>query len=132
MGVALKQLKVYVRGALILVVGVAISLVLVKNRGHSVPFWCFGFTDDARPVNVVWLMICTAAATLVTWWVLSLAWGLLRDMREVKRLRTVAVATRELENRTVELNQRERRVDEKVQRAIAQGDEPEDAEPPAA
>ena len=120
MTVALRQLRVYVRGGLLLVVAVAVAMVFFRNRSHSVTIWFFGLTDDQKPVNVVWLMLCTAVATLVVWWTVSLAWGLLRDMREVKRLRAVDTANRVIEERAAALNDRERRIDAKLRRAIGE------------
>ena len=123
MSVAFKQLRVYVRGAVILVAALAIVLVLVKNSGHTVQFWLFGLTDDTKPVNVVWLLLCTAVATLAARWVFSLGWGLLRDVREVKRRRAVEQVTGKLQQRTTELDDQERRIDEKLRRAIADEEE---------
>ncbi len=119
MKLAFKRLKVYGRGGLIVAVLGVVGLVLLKNRSHAVAFWFFGLTDDERPVNVVWLILCTSAATLVSWWVLSLGWGLLRDMREVHRLRAISDVTKELTQRTTDLQERERRVDQRLKRALA-------------
>ncbi len=121
MSIAFKQIRAYVRGAVVVIVAVAIGLVLVKNRSHAVQVWFFGLTDDTKPVNVVWLMLCTAAATLVTWWVFLLGWRLLREVRELQRERAIKHVATGLEKRTAELDERERRIDEKLHRAI--GDE---------
>lgn len=120
MKLAFKRLKLYGRGGLIVAVLGVVGLVLLKNRGHTVAFWFFGLTDDQRPVNVVWLILCTSAATLVSWWVLSLGWGLLRAMREVHRLRTISHANKELTQRATDLQERERRVDERLKRALTE------------
>ncbi len=123
MSLAFRQLRVYVRLALILVVVLTVGLVLVKNRGNEVPVWFLWFTDDAKPVNVVWLMLSTAAGTLVSWWAFSLGWGVWRDMREMRRLRTINEATKNLEQRASTLDQRERRIDQKLKNAIGQEQE---------
>ncbi len=122
MSVAFKQLGVYVRGAIVLVVAAAIGLVLFKNRGNEVSFWFFGLTGDTE-INVVWLTLCTAAGTLVTWWALSLGRGLWRDMREVKHVRAIDKAASKLDIRTSELEERERRIDEKLRRASEEYEE---------
>ncbi len=122
MSVAFKQLGVYVRGVFILVVAVAISLVLFKNRGNEVSFWFFGLTGDTE-INVVWLILCTAAGTLVTWWALSLGRGLWRDMRDVKQVQAIDKAANKLDKRTTELEARERRIDEKLRQAIEENGE---------
>jgi uncharacterized membrane-anchored protein len=123
---AIKRFKVYVRVTLIVVVAVAIGLVLFKNRDNEVSFWFFGVTEDGTQINVVWLMLCTAVGTLLSWWVFSFGWGLWRDPREVKRQQAVDRATKELAKREAELDERDRRIDQKLKRAITQEEEPGD------
>ena len=122
MSVAFKQVKVYARLGLVLTVIAAVGSVLMSNRNHRVSVWFFGLTDSTRPINVVWLMLWTAGGTLVTWWVLSLGWGIRRDMRDIKRWRGINAATKNLDQRAVELEKKEQRIDEKLQRGGA-GDE---------
>lgn len=119
MSVAFRQLKTYLRGTLFALVAVAIGLVLVKNRGHEVTFWFFWLTDESEPVNVVYLMLCTAAGTLAAWWLLSLARGWWRDLCEIKRLQGIEQTAQVLDRRAAELDVREHRVDEKLKDAIA-------------
>ena len=126
MSVAFRQLGVYVRGAIVLVVAAAIGLVLFKNRGNEVSFWFFGVTEDGTQINVVWLMLCTAVGALLSWWVFSFGWGLWRDLREVKRQQAMDRVTKELAQREAELDERDRRIDQKLKRAITQEDEPGD------
>ena len=123
MSVAFKQLRVYLRGAVVLIVVVGIGLVLVNNRHHEVTVWFFGLTDVTKPVNVVYLMLCTAAGTLIGGWTLSLVRGLRRDIREVRRQRAVDQMTKALDERAVALEDRERRVDEKLKQAIGEDSE---------
>lgn len=120
MSVVFKQFRVYVRGAIVLVVAAAIGLVLVMNRGeaHRASVWFFGLTDDAKPINVIWLMLWTAAGTMVTWWAFSLSRGLWRDVREVKRARITKDGADAMTRRSAELDKRERRIDEKLKEAI--------------
>ena len=125
MSVAGKQFGVYVRFAVVAVAVAAVAMVLVKNRNHTVSVWFYGLTDDTKPINVVWLMLCTAAATLVVWWILALGWGLVRDFREVRRLRAITDASRSVEQRHAELDERERRIDDKLHRAVKEeGEQP--------
>lgn len=123
MSLAFRQLRAYARAVIVVVVVVAIGLVLVKNRSNEVPIWFLWLTDDTKPVNVVWLMLCAAAGTLVSWWAFRLGWGVWREMRELRRLRAVSETTRDLEQRAAVLDQRERRVDEKLKHAIGQEQE---------
>ena len=118
MSLAFKRFKVYVRCTLIVAAAVAIGLVLVKNRDNRVAFWFFGLTEETGRINVVWLMLCTAVGTLVSWWVFSFGWGLWREVREVRRLEASKHTAEEFEKRETELNERERRIDESLKRAI--------------
>lgn len=118
MSVAWKRWTVYVRGALVAAAVLAIALVLFQNRANKVAFWFFGLTDDARPVNVVWLMLGTASGTLFVWRVLRFGRGLWRDARELKRLDAVKRKKAELDRRRTDLDERERRFDDKAKQAV--------------
>ena len=122
MSLAFKRLKVYVRSVLVAVVAILIVAVLFKNRGNEVSFWFFGLTDEAEKLNVVWLLVWTAVVALIARWVLSLGWTLWRDMRELKQLQAARKVDETQKKREEQLNQRERRVDEKVQHAITRED----------
>lgn len=116
MSLAFKQVKVYLRSGLVLMVIVTAGVVLWNNRGYSTPVWFFGLTDEAQPINVVWLIVCTATATRTAQWLLSFCWGLWRDMREVKRARATEQERKAHEQRSAELDERERRLEEMLQR----------------
>ena len=118
MKLASSRLRLYVRGGSVLIVVVAVALVLFKNRAHEVRFWFFGLTDPSRPINVVWLIVCTAAATMIFWWVAVLAWRLGRELRDLRHRRALEGMTKKLDERAAALNERERRVDDKLRRAI--------------
>jgi uncharacterized integral membrane protein len=125
MTLAFKQMRVCVRAALVIGVVGAIGLVLLMNRTHTVSFWFFGLTPD-HPIHVVWLMLCTAGGTLLAWWTVLVALRLYRDMRELKQSRTLESAVRSQSQRSAELDERERRLDEKLKRAIADVEEEEE------
>src|SRR3989304_3036390 len=119
MTLAIKKVKVYLRTiAVALVVG-AVGLVLFKNRTNYVEVWFFGLTDESKKVNVVWLMLSTALGSLTVWRVVWFARGLWRDMREVARLKTIEEADQKHKQRAAELEERERRIEEKLKRAAA-------------
>ena len=99
------------------------GLTMVQNRGNEVPFWFFWLRDPSRPVNVVWLIVCTAVATLIVRWALVRGLRLWRDLRELQRLRTLEGASKKLNERAATLDERERRIDDKLHRAIAENDE---------
>ncbi len=115
---AAKRLGVYVRTTLILVVLVAIGAVLFNNRGNKVSVWFFWLTAETAEINVVWIILSTAACTLVSWWVLGMGRRLLRDIREVARVRESKRIEQAQREREAELTQREKRIDDKLRRGI--------------
>ena len=122
MSLAFKRFKVYLRTLLSALVVVVVGLVLFKNRNHEVAVWFFWLTDPDETVNVVWVMLCTALATLVSWWVVSRGVTLLREVREVRRLQLAKASDERQKARAAELDERERRLDEKLERAITDED----------
>lgn len=119
MTLAIKQVKVYLRTFIVVMVVGAIGLVLFENRSNEVAFWFFGLTHEDKPTNVVWLMLGTSTGAIATWRIFSFARGLWRDMREVARLKVIEEADRQHKQRAAELEERERRIEEKLNRAAA-------------
>ena len=123
MSLAIQRLKVYLRTSIVVVVVGAIGLVLFKNRANYVEVWFFGLTDESKKVNVVWLMLSTALGTLTAWRVVWFARGLWRDLREVGRLAAIEETTKLHEKRAAELDERERRIEEKLKgSAVSDGE----------
>jgi len=118
MTLAFKQVKVYTKLGLLLIVAVAIGAVLIKNRSHSVQVWFFGLVDPAKEVNVVWLMVWTALGAVVSWWVLRATLGLVKDMRELRREEELRERAKTQEELAARLRDQERRIDDKITKAI--------------
>ena len=130
MRVALKQIKTYVRFALVLVVVIAILLVLWNNRSYTVKFWFFGITDISKPVNVVWLLLSTALATRTVMWLTSFAISLWRDFRELKQMQNDENEKKERQRRESELEEREQRLDEKLKQVLDENENEQTGETP--
>lgn len=124
----MKRFTVYLRVAVVLIVVGSISLVLFKNRAHTVNVWLFGLTDPNEKVNVVWVMVATSVVTLLAWWLTALGRGLIHDLREVARERAAAVVKKEADRRVAELDVRQKRVEEQLHRNVTEGksDKPDD------
>lgn len=117
MTLALRRTKVYAKlAAVTAVVGVILLLVLM-NRKNETNVWFFGRYED---VNVLWLILVTAIVSVVTWWGLRKVFGVLRDLRELRRLEHEQADRDERQRRERELADREKRLDEKVRRAITE------------
>ncbi len=117
MALALKQIKVYLRLIAIVAVAAVVLLVVVKNRHHEADVWFFGLYQQ---VNVVWLMFTTAVASVVVWWGVRKVFGVIRDLRELRRLQRDQARLEEQRRLAREVAEREKRVDEKVRRAIGE------------
>ncbi len=118
MSIVIKQLKLYARLTLFVALALVVGLVILKNRNHRVTVWFFGTYES---VNVLWLMLCTAGASVVSWWVVLTTRGVWRDMRELHQATEARRQQAELEKRAEEIAQAERRVDKKL-RDAAGGD----------
>ena len=128
MSLAFKRVKVYVRVLIIAVLVVVIGLILFQNRQNSVRFWFFGLTDESRQMNVVWLLVWTASSTLLVariFWYLRGVW---RDLRELKQVDAERAVVEVQEERTAGLEERERRLVERLDAAEAKG--PTDSDTP--
>ncbi len=123
MGLAFGHLKVYVRAGLAIASAATIGVVLFQNRANTVAFWFFGLTDEAEPINVVWLIVWTAISTMIAWWVSSFGWGIWRDLREVRQRKAKDALAKTHKQRADALDEQERRINEKVRQAIADDSE---------
>ncbi len=120
MSLAFRRVKVYSRLTLIVLVVIAICAVLWKNRSHQVDIWFFWLIDEGTPINVIWLILCAALGTLVSYWALSLVWGLWRDMKKVARDSALREREQQQEQRAKELQEQEERIDTKLKKAISE------------
>ena len=113
MSLAFKQISVYTKLILVLIVALAVGTVLVKNRNSMVTIWFFGLVESDKPINVLWLLLCTAVGSVVCWWVFLKALHLVREMREVAQEKQARKATELQEQRARELTAQEERIDER-------------------
>lgn len=118
MRLAIRALSVYLRILVALLVVGAIGLILFKNRSYEVNVWLFGLTDATRPVNVVWVMLATAACTLTAWWVISLSRGLVRDYRQMRREQEQARSQQLTRQKMEELDSRQRHIEEQLGKPV--------------
>jgi len=118
MNLAIKRAKVYLRVSIVAAVVGAFGLILFKNRSNEVTVWFFGLTDTSKPINVVWLILSTVAATRAAIWVLSVGKGLWSDVLELRRQKAAELEAEKQRQRVAQLEEREKRLTEKVDRAI--------------
>ena len=121
MSLAFRKLRTYARLTLMVAVAVVVVLVLFKNRNHRATFWFFHRYED---INVVWLLVITAAASVMAAW---LTRGVFQVIKEVKRIRTEEESKRILQDqatRAQELLEQEKRIDAKLKASLeSQGED---------
>ena len=110
MNLALKKLKAYSKLGLVVAVALVIAVVVIKNRNHEVTFWFF---HTYPSVNVLWLLVCTAAASVFSYWVFRTVFSLWRDMRALGREAQMREIETRQKERELELAEQERRIDDK-------------------
>ncbi len=124
MRLMLKRLRTYVRLVLVVSVAIAVVLIILYNRNHRVTFWFFGTYEN---VNVLWLLLSTAAGAIVMYWVASTVFSLWKDLRELGRESARRALEEDRQRREAELAEQERRIDAKRVEMLRR--EPEPAPP---
>jgi hypothetical protein len=119
MTLAFRKFKVYAKLVVIVAAALALLLVVYKNHDKRASVWFF---RDYPDINVLWLIACTAVASIVAYWVLRTTRGVIRDIRAAQLEDRLRARERAAAERTRELEERERRLDDKLKKAI--GDQP--------
>ena len=121
MSLAFRKLRTYARLTLMVAVAVVVVLVLFKNRNHRATVWFFHKYED---INVVWLLVITAAGSVMAAW---LTRGVFQVIKEVRRIRTEEESKRILKDqatRAQELLEQEKRIDAKLKASLeSQGED---------
>jgi len=115
---AFRQIKVYIKSALVLIVVLAVGVILFKNRTNTARFWFFGLVDAGRDISVLWLVLCTAAGSIVSWSVFWMALGLIKDTRELARQRELGQREESQRQLAARLAEQEQRIDRKIGQVI--------------
>lgn len=124
MKLVLKRLRTYVKLVLVVAVAIAVVLIILYNRNHRVTFWFFGTYEN---VNVLWLLLSTAAGAIVTYWVALTVFSVWKDLRELGQESARRASEEDRRRREAELAEQERRIDAKRAEMLREG--PEQAPP---
>lgn len=115
MSLALKRIKVYLKLSAILAVVAVILLIVLMNQENKANIWFF---QRYEQVNVLWLILITAASSIASWWLMLKIFSTLRELREVRAAERNRRAMSEQQRMAQELAEREKRIDEKLRRSI--------------
>jgi len=117
MALALKRFKVYLK-LIAISVAVAIGLLVVlKNLKRTADVWFF---HEYKEVCVLWLILVTSVLSIAGWWGVRKVIGVLRDFRDLRRAQETQRQVDEQRRLAEDLAQREKRIDQKVRRSIAE------------
>ncbi len=119
MALAIKRIKAYLKLGAILLVLVLVLIVILENRLNTARVWFF-WIDDKEPINVLWLILVTAAVSIVGWWSVRKIFKVLREVREVQRQAEAERQLNEQRRLAQELAEREKRIDAKVRRSLSE------------
>ena len=117
MSLAFKRVKVYLKLILIVAVVGFVLLVVLMNRKNTADIWVF---KSYKEVSVLWLIVVTAVASVVAWWITRKVFTVIRELREVRKMEESQSRLDEQRKLADEMVQREKRIDEKVRRAITE------------
>lgn len=117
MSLALKRIKVYLKLFAILAVLAVILLIVLRNQENKANIWFFTRYEQ---VNVLWLILITAVASIASWWIFIKIFGTLRELRTVRQAGRERQRMEEQQRLARELAEREKRIDEKLRRNIAE------------
>lgn len=91
------------------------ALIVFMNRNYETSFWAGRKYED---VPTLWLMLLTAVVSVLVFWLLSKVRRVWKELTEVRAQKQQAALNAESEKRRKELEQQERRIDEKLKKAI--------------
>jgi uncharacterized protein HemX len=92
-------------------------LVIFFNRHHVVTVWFFGTFQN---VHVVWVMVVTAAGSIVGFWTVSKVWRTTGELRELRRQKRAQRESAERNQALERLEQKQRQIDQKLRNAIGE------------
>src|SRR5438128_12159663 len=109
----MKQIFVYTRLTAIIVLFVAIMVIVFENRNNETDFW-----PVAKKISTVWLILATAAISIIAAWIFSKTRRVLKDLSQLRAEEALQMKAAETERLRKSLADQERRIDEKLQRAV--------------
>ena len=115
MNLAFRTIAVYGKLALIAAVGLVLALVVWMNRNNEVNFWFF---REYEKVNVLYIILIAALTAIVVYWIVARIRGILHQLRVVRSEKRKAEELAGQQRLASELAEREKRLDEKLQRTL--------------
>ncbi len=115
----IKSFWVYTKAALVIVLGLLLLIIVLANRGNKTDVWLL---VQYQQVPTLWLIAVTAAVSIASFWVLTRVRGLMAQMRKVRMEREESERMARQKALAAELSETERRIDQKLGRAVGGGE----------
>lgn len=133
MSKSLQRFWTYFKLGLVIALGLLILVTVIVNRNYKTDVWLFVKFEQ---VNTLWLIVVTAVLSIVTFWAATRVRGILAAVKKVKAEKAEEEKQARQRAMAAELSATERRIDEKLQKAVADGGKgsapPGGGTPPAA
>jgi heme/copper-type cytochrome/quinol oxidase subunit 2 len=111
----MRQIVVYSKLTIVCAIFLAVAVVVFMNRNYKTNFWPGA---DGEPVSTLWLMLATAITSVLLFWIFAKARRVFRELTQVRAEQAMAARLSEQERLKKSLDDQERRIDEKIKRAI--------------
>lgn len=111
----MKQISVYARLTVVIVLLVALVVVIFMNRNYKTNFWPGA---SGEPVATLWLILATAILSIIVFWLLAKTRRVFKDLSQLRAEEAQEAKSAETERLRKTLADQERRIDEKLQRAL--------------
>lgn len=111
----MRQIIVYSKLIIVCAALLLVALIVFMNRSFKSNFWPGA---DGEPVSTLWLMLATAITSVLLFWVFAKTRRVFRELTQVRAEQAMAARLSEQERLKKSLDDQERRIDEKIKRAI--------------
>ena len=111
----IKQVAVYAKVTLTVITLAAIAIVIVKNWQYKTKFWPGA---DTVEVPTLWLMAATSIVSVILLWFLMKLRSVFKELAQVRTERAAAARLNAQKQIRHDLDEQERRIDDKLRRAL--------------
>ncbi len=115
----IKQFVIYARVTAVVALLTLVTVLIIKNWSYTTRFWPGAAEQD---VPTLWLMLLAGVFSIIAYWVLSKTRRALADLAELSAERARQRRITEQDQRRQELDDQERRIDEKIKKALKEPD----------
>ncbi len=124
----LRQFVVYGKVTIVAAILLLVVVVVVKNWGFKTRFWPWA---DQEPVPTLWLMLATAVFSVLVFGAVTRLRRVFRELAEIRDEKARAKEAESYASRKKQLDDQERRIDEKIKGALQAKPTDEESDTPS-